>query len=268
MILFLIFILFFPHLNNNSIQYTLNNGQRCSNHTIFITINDELTLYNPNEVYWVFYKPLLKEYNNLINGADKLTEIVYRSEPISLQKTHEIKLKKMKSGTYNLSILPQKKTSEIISSKPIHLNTVNIVQIVVREDNTYIGYLTELIGLPFILPPKTIGKFGHQTDLRMGTDCAELAIYGIRRMGYNIPYCGPKGILKYLKPTNKLIKGTIIHFGYQVSVLYEDKGQKGILDGQDLIIHAYKDKVTIEQLENTELINKEFKLFQWTNIKL
>ncbi|MFB6305972.1 MAG: hypothetical protein ABEH43_03115 [Flavobacteriales bacterium] len=142
-------------------------------------------------------------------------------------------------------------------------NDIDIIQIINKTHKGFIGYLEELLNVPFVLPPKKLLGEAHQTDLRLGVDCAELAIYGKRRQGYKIPYCGPRGIKKYLKPTSKLTKGTIIHFGFQVSVLYEDKGQIGHLDNNDLLIHAYKDKAEIKKLGNTDLKKRSYQLYQW-----
>ena len=70
---------------------------------------------------------------------------------------------------------------------------------------------------------------GHQTDLRVCVDCAELAIYGKRRQGFNIPYCGPRGINNYLEEISpdSIFNGCIVHFGDQVDVIYSDEGVKG-----------------------------------------
>lgn len=266
----MIFLLIFfsatlNHNYNDIIKSSISSKDINSISTIFITKNDNLRLFSSKCTYWVFYKPELKEYDNLREGAVYLSKIGYNTVLISGKKTKHIDFKKLKPGTYYVGILPKAKSIQFISSEPINLVNSNIVQVVVRENDTYLGFLTEQLGLPFILPPKMLGVYGHQTDLRIGTDCAELAIYGMRRMGYKIPYCGPRGILNYLDSTSLLTPGTIIHFGYQVSVLYQDCGQIGKLDGQDLVIHAYKNKVTIEKLEDTELLNKEYRLYKWKN---
>jgi hypothetical protein len=250
----------------NSYEYissSVNHGELTNNPTIFISVNDELELISSEEKYWFFYNPVLKEYNNLVEGANHLEEIEYKTALFSNKKTNRIEFNKLNPGTYYIGVLSQPESIQIVSSAPIHLTNTNIIQIVVRANDSYLGFLTEQLGLPFILPPKMLGMYGHQTDLRIGTDCAELAIYGKRRMGYNIPYCGPNGIFKYLDKTNIVSEGTIIHFGYQVSIVYEDRGKIGYLDGEDLIIHAFQDKVKIERLEDTELKNNEFKLYNW-----
>lgn len=263
MILLFIILTSFAQNSNEYIYSSVNRGEVSNNSTIFMRVNDVLELTYSEDKYWVFYNPILKEYNNLTNGAKYLEKIEYTTTLISNKKNNTIVFDNLTPGAYYIGILSQPESIQFASSDPIHLTHKNIIQVVVRENDSYIGFLTEQLGLPFILPPKIIGKYGHQTDLRIGTDCAELAIYGKRRIGYKIPYCGPKRLLNYLNPTNKLVQGTIIHFGYQVSILYEDKGIIGKLDGEDLIIHAFEDEVKIERLGDTELKNKEFKLYNW-----
>ena len=263
MIFLFVILTLFTQNSYGYISSSVNHGELSGNPTIFIKVNDELELVSSEEKYWFFYNPVLKEYNNLLNGANYLEEIEYKTTLVSDRKSNRIEMNNLKPGTYYIGVLSQPEFIKIASSNPIHLTNKNIIQVVVRANDSYLGFLTEQLGLPFILPPKMVGKYGHQTDLRIGADCAELAIYGRRRMGYNIPYCGPNGILKYLDTTDSVSDGTIIHFGYQVSIVYKDKGEIGRLDGKDLIIHAINDRVKIEEFRNSDLKDKEFKLYNW-----
>jgi hypothetical protein len=136
-------------------------------------------------------------------------------------------------------------------------------QIVKKLHGGYLGYLEEMLNVPFVLPPRHLSGFGHQTDHRIAVDCAEMAIYGKRRQGYDIPYCGPLRIGKYLDRTDSITAGTVIHFGFQVSVVYEDCGIPGKLDGEDLLIHAYKDKAEIIALNKTDLRKAKYISFTW-----
>lgn len=153
----------------------------------------------------------------------------------------------------------------VFDNRPIHLIYKDIFQVVVRKEDSYLGYLTELINIPFILPPTNIRNFGHQTDLRIGSDCAELAIYGKRRVGNNIPYVGPNGIRKFLEliDKNKLFEGCIIHFGYQVSVLFQDNGIKGQLDENDVLIQSYENKVCLITYRKCGFYNFPYKPYRW-----
>ena len=107
----------------------------------------------------------------------------------------------------------------------------------------------------------------HQTDDRLGSDCAAFATYGKRREGFDYRYLGPRGIYAYLEPLydelfypsehgniyiyisesgtsveireEKLQPGDILHFYEQVSVFYEDRGIEGLLDSEDILIQSW-----------------------------
>jgi len=265
LIIYILFSSFSAIPENIEISVILNEKLISNTSIVFAKVNDSLILFTSNNQNWFSYKPVLKEYKNCKDGIQKLEKIRYHKEFIC--ESNQIKVNTSKPGTYYIGISSNFDTISIETYLPLYLINKNIIQIVIRENDSYVGYVTELLGLPFILPPFIIEGVGHQTDLRVGADCAELAIYGMRRMGFNIPYCGPKGIIKYLLPTNKIIKGTIVHFGFQVTILYEDKGIKGKLDDEDLIIHAFEDCVKIEPFGKTKLKKKKYKLYYWKILK-
>jgi hypothetical protein len=174
-------------------------------------------------------------------------------------------------------------------TRPLHRRfSRQVIQIIIRSDDSYVGHLYELFNTPFILPPKPLPGSGHQTDLRVGSDCAEFAIYGMRRMGYDIPYAGPRGIYHYLaeissslmypdsagvyrdkegetfKVAGSLERGDIIHFGEQVSVFYADQGVPGILDKNDLLIQSYTPSPHITTIENCGFYHLPFRIFEWS----
>lgn len=222
-------------------------------------------------LYWYTILPVLKEYDNVVGSTKKnivtfkvpLTYTYKQTDETFVQQLVE----KKDYGTYYLTFQQEAINSDFTfrSIGAIHREQDNILQIVYRPDDTYIGYLYELFHTPFIMAPKSVeGKY-HQTDERVGSDCAELAIYGMRRLGYSIPYCGPKSIYSYteiicdksslanghthyvngkkqkisVSREEGIYPGDIIHFGPQVSVFYKDQGTIGYLDCQDILIQSY-----------------------------
>jgi hypothetical protein len=132
-----------------------------------------------------------------------LKEPCYQCELIALDKnahsidfhlepgTHYFRLGK-NGGTFCGEVAPQRASSQWL-------------QVAVRAGDDYLGLLQELRGTPFLVFPEET-EFGNQADLRVGADCAALAIYGRRRLGFNVPYGGPRGIVKYLSPLdNRLL---------------------------------------------------------------
>jgi hypothetical protein len=142
-----------------------------------------------------------------------------------------------------------------IGDRPSHQNALEALQVVVRRGDGYVGLLTELLGVPFVLGPGTVPGLGHQTDLRLGADCVALVIYGRRRLGERVPYVAPSLLRRWLRPVASapaLIRadgtvaylpgvreGDVLHFGFQTAVLSRDLPPVGQLDRGDLVLHSY-----------------------------
>jgi hypothetical protein len=199
--------------------------------------------------------------------------------------TAEVILEGKASGQINTSF---SETSPLNQKYPF-----KIVQIARRKDDTYVGYLTELLNTPFIIAPMVTRDGYHETDMRMGSDCAAFAIYGRRRQGYRVSYCGPRGIYKYLSEIGKgpfvpkkaldtemyankdtqsvkagvdgMERGDIVHFGEQVSVFYEDLGINGVLDKDDRLFQCYKDAPHITSIADSGFYPKPIRIFTWKN---
>lgn len=141
--------------------------------------------------------------------------------------------------------------------------TPDVFRVAVRRDDSFLGYITELINTPYIFG--SAGPDGrNQTDLLIGADCADLAVYGRRRLGKKAEYVSSYTIDKQapLKFTGAAAndkgevvdaKGAAIAFGAKgaqvgdvlhfpgsrhVAVLYEDRAPVGVLDSGDLMIHT------------------------------
>jgi hypothetical protein len=240
-------------------------------------------------------QPILREYDN-VEGATKDNIVTYK-ESISYTYTKIDKeyiqgiMEKKDYGTHYITIRQEHipVDSTLSSTGAIHKEYDNILQIVYRPDDTYIGYLFEMFHTPFIMAPKSVqGKY-HQTDERIGSDCAELAIYGMRRLGYLIPYCGPKKIYSYTNvicdrstlghkhkvyvdgkkhkiPVNTeggIYPGDILHFGVQVSVFYKDEGIIGYLDCQDILIQSYGVTPNVTTIKDSGFKNYSFKILRF-----
>lgn len=243
--------------------------------------------YNAN---WVNIAPILKEYDNVKNSAPFYTEpIKYTIRKKNRQTKITFDTDKYDFGTYYIGLDIIKKSTFEEQSALQNKYQGQIIQIAYREDNSYIGYIKELFNTPFILPPKRTPSGKHQTDLRIGSDCAELAIYGKRRQGYNIPYTGPYRIYQYIdeistsklypdengiyrdenenevkiNKNNGLDKGDIVHFSAQVSVFYEDRGYKGVFDKSDLLIQSYNTNPYITSIEHSSFFHRAIRLFKW-----
>ncbi len=170
------------------------------------------------------------------------------------------------------------------STEPPHLELPWTVQVSLRPDDSYTGYMFELINTPFIMAPRTTPGGAHQSDDRLGTDCAGLAVYGRRRIGYQTAlYLGPGGIIPMLErvtPEEYLLtggvfvteggepapapgRGELLHFAEQVSIFLEDRGEEGILDGEDLLLQSWFTGPHVCPVESCGFAGNPVVLYRW-----
>ena len=146
--------------------------------------------------------------------------------------------------------------------------TKDVHRVTFRLDDSYLGYVTELVGTPYIFG--SAGPDGrNQSDLLIGADCADLAVYGQRRLGKKVDYTstygidqqaplvgavlGPDGRDDQGKPV-PVKRGDVLHFpsSRHVAVLWEDKPPLGVLDPGDLMLHTCWDPPKIEPIGANE----------------
>ena len=138
-----------------------------------------------------------------------------------------------------------------------------VMRVTFRRDDSYLGFVSELVNTPYIFG--SAGPDGrNQSDLLIGADCADLAIYGRRRMGKKAEYTSSYAIDKQAPERFRAVSskddgsvinaagrpiifgdkgvhvGDLIHFpgSRHVAVLYEDRPPLGVLDSGDLMIHT------------------------------
>jgi len=141
--------------------------------------------------------------------------------------------------------------------------SANVHRLTVRKDDTFLGYLTELYNTPYIWA--SAGSAGvHQADRNIGSDCADLMVYGMRRAGKNIDYGstydvprwgGKKAIAsiatkaddgRFVDERGNAIKvgdggvkrGDLVLFNRHVGAFSEDREPLGVFDANDLLIHT------------------------------
>lgn len=259
-----------------------------------------------SKIQWKQIVPVYQEYCRKVENALPYHSIAVKYESKLLdEKGWVLDIRKVLGstayGTYYFQgqlASPEKGEVEtknsFYSEVPLYLlKNQGIVQVVIRKDDSYIGYLTELMNTPFILGPSRTPSGIHQTDSRMGCDCAAFAIYGKRREGFQVPYCGPQGIYCYLediaqselqpdregiyrdsagKPfyitIKKLAPGDILHFKEQVSVFYKDMGILGVLDKDDLVIQSYGTGPYITTLEKNGFYGRKVRAMRWNSSEM
>ena len=195
-------------------------------------------------------------------------------------------------GTFYLCSDLHPDSSIILSREPLNFtHPGQIIQFVLRPGDEYLDYLMEIINTPFILTPRFTPQGFHQVDNCLGSDCASFAIYPHRRQGKKVQYVYPLDIFQYLHPINdelfipqeedslsvfqsahgdvieinreQLWPGDVIHFGEQVSVFYEDRGIKGILDSQDLVIQSWFNQPGIFTIYRCGFWGQPIRIYKW-----
>lgn len=154
-----------------------------------------------------------------------------------------------------------------------------VTRISIRRDDTYLGYLTEMFGQPYIWASAGVTDASHQSERLEGSDCADFVVYGARRMGKRISYTwtgglpgistllaagtrGDDGIYRdgHGTPLPFTRAGDLVLFPRHVGVLVEDRGTKGVLDDQDIMMHTLFDSPKEQPIADTGYADKPVEL--------
>jgi hypothetical protein len=154
-----------------------------------------------------------------------------------------------------------------------------VFRVSLRRDDTYLGYLTEMYGQPYIWASAGVTDGGHQSEHLEGSDCADFVVYGKRRSGAKLAYTWTGGLPQY---TSLLAAGTrgsdgiyrdrknaplpftkvgdLVLFPRHVGVLAVDRGTLGVLDDQDLMMHTLFDSPHEQAIGETSYADKPLEL--------
>jgi len=133
----------------------------------------------------------------------------------------------------------------------------SVHRVSLRRDDSYLGWLTELYGQPYIWASAGSNARTHQSERLEGSDCADFVTYGWRRLGHDVPYTWSEGLKQYTtrlgsgaaredgvyvdargRPIPFPKAGDLILFTRHVGALTVDRGVPGVLDLDDLMMHA------------------------------
>ncbi|MGN6104141.1 MAG: hypothetical protein ACTHU0_03485 [Kofleriaceae bacterium] len=135
-----------------------------------------------------------------------------------------------------------------------------VMRVSIRRDDSFLGYMTELYNQPYIWASAGITDATHQSERLEGSDCADLLVYGQRRLGNRLAYTwtgalpqvttllgagtrGSDGVYRDArgKPLPFTQPGDVVLFPRHVGALAVDRGVIGVLDDQDLMMHTLFD---------------------------
>ena len=155
-------------------------------------------------------------------------------------------------------------------------------RVTVRKDDSFIGYLTEMFGQPYIWASAGPSDKAHQSEFLEGSDCADLMVYAARRAGIKVPYgwtgslkqhakvvgagaLEPDGVYRDRKgvPVPFPQPGDLILFPRHVGALTVDRGTIGVLDIDDLMIHTLFDSPKEQALRDSGYADNAIELLRW-----
>jgi hypothetical protein len=145
--------------------------------------------------------------------------------------------------------------------------SARVMRVVVRKDDTLIGFATELFNTPYIFGSAGVdGK--NQSDLLIGSDCADLAIYAFRRSGANASYTSSYAIDRQAHPlpqSKEVVSGDVLHFPHSrhVALLYQDNPPLGEVDDGDLILHTCWSPPRVQPLGRAPCTSKPFRVLRF-----
>ncbi|MDQ3367607.1 MAG: hypothetical protein M3680_19470 [Myxococcota bacterium] len=154
-----------------------------------------------------------------------------------------------------------------------------VTRVSIRRDDTYLGYLTEMYGQPYVWASAGLSDRRHQSEHLEGSDCADFLVYGARRMGAKHPYTWTGGLPKITKllaagardhdgiyrdargrPLPFTQPGDLVLFPRHVGALAVDRGELGVLDDQDLMMHTLFDTPKEQAIADSGYADKPVEL--------
>ena len=158
-----------------------------------------------------------------------------------------------------------------------------VMRVSIRRDDTYLGYLTEMFGQPYIWGSAGLSNSTHESERLEGSDCADFIVYGARRMGASIPYSWTgalPSVSKLLasgtraddgiyrdgkgKPLPFTRIGDMVLFPRHVGALVEDRGTKGVLDDQDIMMHTLFDSPKAQPIADSGYADRPVEVRRFT----
>ena len=154
-----------------------------------------------------------------------------------------------------------------------------VLRVSIRRDDTYLGYLTEMYNQPYIWASGGVSDARHQSEHLEGSDCADFLVYGKRRMGAKYAYTWTGGLPKITKllaagtrgddgiyrdkdgkPLPFTQAGDLVLFPRHVGALAVDRGELGVLDDKDLMMHTLFDSPKEQAIAESGYADKPVEL--------
>lgn len=229
----------------------------------------------PFEIAWFRVEPAAADLSNTATGRFRYETIEYRATPLAegaLRLDADVRPTLTPDygdgvGTMRYQVVVTQGAREVASpgaearrGRAAGGLRDDVHRISLRRDDTYLGYLTELYGQPYIWASAGATDPTHQSERLEGGDCADFVVYGARRLGKDLPYTWTGSLPDHARtlargapgadgvyvdrdgaPLPFPRAGDLILFPRHVGALVADRGTVGVLDTADVMMHAYFD---------------------------
>ena len=208
----------------------------------------ELQTESPiQRIEWIRFVPEYSRCNLTANRAD---EIGFAHGAPPRPRWREIRVpgsERTVSVANNIGAMRLKARVEIDG----HVRETPAIEVRRFAGHGFRAAITEQFELPYLFGSGELND-GNNTgpETGFGADCANFAVYALRRQGRAVPWSNPKQLRKYLEPVaenvgagetaireNDLASGLIVHLGSHVAAVMEDRPPLGVLDRDDIVAH-------------------------------
>jgi cell wall-associated NlpC family hydrolase len=239
------------------------------------------------DVAWNRIEPAAASLSNTASGTFRFEPIEYRATAIAGTANHASIVPDVRPtltpdhgdgvGTMRYQLVVRQADRTLATPGPEARRgkgsgglTDAVTRVTIRRDDSYLGFLTEMYGQPYIWASAGTSDKTHQSERLEGSDCADLMVYGARRMGKHIAYTwtgglpgittlvaagtrGDDGIYrdKDGTPVPFTQPGDLVLFPRHVGALAADKGTKGVLDDHDIVLHTLFDSPKEQAIVDT-----------------
>lgn len=157
-----------------------------------------------------------------------------------------------------------------------------VLRVSLRRSDDYLGLLDEMFGQPYIWASGGSAPQRHQSERLEGSDCADFVVYGMRRLGHDIPYTWSAGLHEYTRtlstgtpradgvytdeqgqPLRFPRPGDLVLFPRHVGVLTRDRGVRGVLDTADIMTHTLFASPRAQPIGETVYAVQPVEILRW-----
>lgn len=249
-------------------------------------------------LHWYKVEPTSENLSNTATGSFRFAEIPYAETEVAAWRARasvgaDVRPTRTSDrgrglGTmrYKLAVITARGTlatpgAEARSGRGSGLSEA-VHRVSLRRDDSYLGMLDELFGQPYIWASGGQPDARHQSERLEGADCADFVVYGVRRLGHRVPYTFSEGLRAHARrlgagrpradgvyvddrgaPLPFPRPGDLVLFPRHVGALTRDRGVPGVLDHEDLMVHALFASPREQPIADSGYAGRPVEILRW-----